>query len=109
MTLLFSYGTLQLEKVQRMLFGRLVPMEADTLTGFKAIEITIRDPQVLDASGIETHLALIPDTNAAPIPGKVLEIADTDWPALDAYEGENYRRIETVLASGRTAWVYIKA
>ncbi len=36
---IFSYGTLQLESVQRALFGRLVAMEDDVLTGYAAIPI----------------------------------------------------------------------
>ena len=107
--LLFSYGTLQLANVQRMVFGRLVPMEDDALVGFEAVEIIITDQTVLEASGTERHLALVPATGSPAIPGKALHIADTDFPALDAYEGDNYRRIETVLASGRAAWVYVKA
>jgi hypothetical protein len=106
----FSYGTLQLESVQRALFGRLVAMEDDVLTGFESVTITITDPAVLDASGTETHLTLLPSNDpAAAIPGKTLAITVGDLPAMDEYEGDNYRRIEAVLASGNTAWVYVKA
>lgn len=107
---LFSYGTLQLENVQRAVFGRLVPMEDDVLPGFETVAITITDEAVLDASGTETHPALVPASDpAAAVPGKALRITEADLPAVDGYEGDNYRRIETHLASGRPAWVYVKA
>jgi hypothetical protein len=69
--LLFSYGTLQLESVQLNQFGRLLAGTNDELRGFRAIEITVRDPDVLEASGIETHRALVPDAAAPPLTGKV--------------------------------------
>jgi gamma-glutamylcyclotransferase (GGCT)/AIG2-like uncharacterized protein YtfP len=106
---IFSYGTLQLESVQRALFGRLVAMEEDVLTGFAAIPIEIGDPQVLAHSGTAIHLALVPAGDGAAIPGRVLAIEEADLPAVDDYEGDNYRRIEVPLASGSIAWVYVKA
>jgi gamma-glutamylcyclotransferase (GGCT)/AIG2-like uncharacterized protein YtfP len=107
--LLFSYGTLQLESVQRSQFGRLLEGEDDVLTGYAVIDIQIRDPAVLDASGIEIHRALVPDPEAPPIPGKVFRLTDDELAAADIYESENYRREQVVLASGTPAWVYVKA
>ncbi|WP_029936346.1 gamma-glutamylcyclotransferase family protein [Sphingomonas sp. UNC305MFCol5.2] len=106
---LFSYGTLQLESVQRSQFGRLLEGTDDVLTGYGVIEIQIRDPAVLDASGIETHRALVPDADAPPIPGKVFRLTAAELAAADTYESENYRREQVVLASGTAAWVYVKA
>ncbi len=107
--LLFSYGTLQLASVQMSQFGRLLEGSDDTLHGYKQIEITIRDPDVLEASGIEVHLALVPDTDAPPIPGKVFHLTPEELAAADVYESENYARVAAPLASGTTAWVYVKA
>ena len=107
--LLFSYGTLQLESVQRSQFGRLLEGQDDILHGYRQIEITIRDPDVLEASGIETHLALIPDADAPPIPGKVFRLTEEELAAADIYESENYARVAAKLASSVTAWVYVKA
>lgn len=108
-TRIFSYGTLQLEGVQKALFGRLVPMADDVLTGFETVTIEIEDPDVLEYSGVATHLALVPAAAEAEIPGKVLTLEPGDLPAVDQYEGENYRRVEVPLASGTAAWVYVKA
>lgn len=106
----FSYGTLQLPGVQQALFGGPVAMRDDVLTGFQTVTITITDPDVLNASGIETHLALIASADpSAAIPGRTLELDDAQLDAVDAYEGDNYRRTEVTLASGTRAWVYLKA
>jgi hypothetical protein len=107
--LLFSYGTLQLENVQRSQFGRLLEGRDDVLTGYAVIEIQIRDSAVLDASGIEIHRALVPDPEAPPIPGKIFALSFDELAAADIYESENYRRERAVLASGAHAWVYVKA
>jgi gamma-glutamylcyclotransferase (GGCT)/AIG2-like uncharacterized protein YtfP len=107
--LLFSYGTLQLESVQRSQFGRQLEGTDDMLTGYGVIEIQIRDTAVLDASGIEIHRALVPDADAPPIPGKVFRLTEAELAAADVYESENYRRELVTLASGAAAWVYVKA
>jgi gamma-glutamylcyclotransferase (GGCT)/AIG2-like uncharacterized protein YtfP len=107
--LLFSYGTLQLESVQRSQFGRLLEGSDDMLTGYAMVEIRIADPAVVEASGIETHLALVPDAGAPPIAGKVFRLSQAELAAADIYESENYRREQAVLASGVSAWVYVKA
>lgn len=106
---LFSYGTLQLDSVQLSQFGRLLEGTDDVLTGYAVIEIQIRDPAVLDASGIEIHRALVADPDAPPIPGKVFRLTEAELAAADIYESENYRRENAVLASGTHAWVYVKA
>ncbi|MDT8759777.1 gamma-glutamylcyclotransferase [Sphingomonas psychrotolerans] len=107
--LLFSYGTLQLESVQRSQFGRLLDGTDDMLAGYAVIDIQIRDPAVLDASGVEVHRALIPDPAAPPLAGKLFRLTAAELSAADIYESENYRREQAVLASGARAWVYVKA
>lgn len=105
---LFSYGTLQLDQVQLSQFGRLLDGTDDVLHGFIVTEIQIRDPAVLDASGMETHLALVPG-EGPPIAGKVFQLSPQELAAADVYESENYVRAWVPLASGTHAWVYVKA
>lgn len=81
----------------------------DVLHGFAIVQVTIGDPGVLQASGIEVHDALVPDPEAAPIPGKVFDLTAAELAQADIYETEHYRRTQVSLASGRTSWVYIKA
>lgn len=107
--LLFSYGTLQLESVQRTQFGRRLEGADDVLAGYAVVEIQIRDPAVLEASGIEIHRALVRDSAAPPIPGKVFRLTADELAAADVYESENYRREPATLVSGAIAWVYVKA
>jgi hypothetical protein len=106
---LFSYGTLQLDSVQQATFGRLLEGHDDTLAGYAVVEIAIRDPDVLEASGIAMHKALIPDNDAPPLPGKVFQLTPDELAAADIYESENYRRVLAPLRSGTMAWVYVKA
>ncbi|WP_404338192.1 gamma-glutamylcyclotransferase family protein [Sphingomonas sp. MMS12-HWE2-04] len=107
---LFSYGTLQLESVQQAQFGRLLEGEDDMLHGYRVVDIQIRDPHVLAASGIEIHRALVPaEAGADPIPGRVFRLTAAEIAAADVYESENYRRESAVLASGIRAWIYVKA
>lgn len=105
---LFAYGTLQLDQVQLSQFGRLLEGSDDVLHGYVVTEIQIRDPAVLDASGIETHLALVPG-DGPPIAGKVFQLSPQELAAADVYESENYARVWAPLASGIHAWVYVKA
>lgn len=107
--LIFSYGTLQMPRVQQELFGRLVRMDDDALLGFEAVPVEIDHPDVIEFSGSATHLGLVPGDPAARIAGKLLHVTEADLPALDDYEGDEYRRIEVDLESGTRAWVYVKA
>ncbi|MDN5933260.1 MAG: gamma-glutamylcyclotransferase, partial [Pseudonocardia sp.] len=51
--------------------------------------------------------AWIPDA-PGPTPGTLIELRDpvAAFPAMDAYEGRDYRRIRTALADGTVAWAY---
>ena len=47
--------------------------------------------------------------NAPPLPGKVLRLTPAELAAADVYEAADYRRERVTLASGTSAWVYVKA
>ena len=106
---LFSYGTLQLEHIQRALFGRAVPMTPDTLAGYRITQIETRDPAAVAASGVEIHKALVADDGAPEIAGVLLDLTAIELAAADTYEGADYRRVSASFGSGRTGWVYIRA
>lgn len=93
---LFVYGTLQDADVQQRIIGRLVAGSADVLDGYRKSQISIGGNfypfAVLDAGD--------------SIQGQVLEVTADELVAMDAYEGEEYRRIQVMLRSGRRAWVY---
>lgn len=108
--IVFSYGTLQLPRVQQTLYGRTLESVEDVLPGYAAVPMPITDPAVIEASGSDLHLALVPtDDPEAAIPGKALRVTEAELVTTDAYEGTNYRRIEVTLASGTKAFVYVGA
>jgi gamma-glutamylcyclotransferase (GGCT)/AIG2-like uncharacterized protein YtfP len=108
--LLFSYGTLQLESVQRSSFGRLLNGKRDAMPGFKKSLVEIADPEVLARSGERFHPIVAPtDDMDEKVDGMVFEITAAELAAADRYEVSDYKRVEVVLCSGLKAWVYVKA
>jgi gamma-glutamylcyclotransferase (GGCT)/AIG2-like uncharacterized protein YtfP len=107
--LLFSYGTLQQEEVQRASFGRKLDGAADALPGWRQEMVEITDPDVLAKSGKRFHPIVMPGAQSDQIAGTVFEITSEELAAADRYEVSDYKRIAVTLASGRTAWVYVKA
>lgn len=107
--LLFSYGTLQLEPVQRASFGRLLDGQPDAMPGYRKDMLEITDPDVLQKSGAAFHPIVVPGDPSDTVEGMVFAITADELAAADRYEVSDYRRIEVPLRSGRRAWVYVKA
>ena len=107
--LLFSYGTLQQEGVQMAQFGRRLSGQADALQGWRTAMVEITDPDVLEKSGKRFHPIVMPGRKDDQVPGMVFEITAEELAAADSYEVSDYRRVTAQLASGKTAWVYVKA
>lgn len=107
---LFSYDTLQLPDVQLDTFGRLVPSDDDALAGYR-LEWTDRDDhRVGHLPGLDPHPILRrTDDPRDRVFGRVLDLTADELDAADEYEVALYRRTSVVLASGRTAWVYVAA
>ena len=111
MPLVFSYGTLQEEGVQRSTFGRLLQGHRDELPGFEQSLVRIGDPQVAAVSG-RTHHANVTFNGRSDsrVSGTVFEITDAELSTADRYEQvAAYIRIAATLASGKQAWVYVDA
>ncbi len=107
---LFSYGTLRQEDVQLSSFGRRLEGQPDAMVGFRTEQVEITDPDVLAKSGKRFHPIVVPSENPADtVAGTVFRITARELAAADAYEVSDYVRIETRLASGLLAWVYVKA
>ncbi|WEK28824.1 MAG: gamma-glutamylcyclotransferase [Candidatus Pseudomonas phytovorans] len=107
--LLFSYGTLQDKAVQLSQFGRELVGCADRMTGYKQSWVEITDPEVLAVSGKAHHPIVSPSSDPADsVSGTVFQITDQELRAADAYEVSDYKRVCVTLASGLTAWVYVK-
>jgi gamma-glutamylcyclotransferase (GGCT)/AIG2-like uncharacterized protein YtfP len=109
MPLLFSYGTVQEETVQLSTFGRLLQGQRDELLGFELSSVRIQDTQVVATTG-KTHYANVISNgrNDSRVSGTLFEITDAELAAADQYEEPaGYKRVATVLASGKQAWVYV--
>ena len=96
---LFAYGTLRDAAIQQSVFGRALRGDPDSLTGWRRGQILI-DGQVYPMAE--------PDP-AVDLQGQLYWLTPDDLARADAYEGEEYRRVEVILASGRRAWLYVAA
>ena len=106
--LLFSYGTLQKEKTQKELFGRILQGSADTLKGYKVSPIEIKDEKFLAKGEQKNQLTAIVSTNEKDnIKGTALELTKEELLLADKYEPDGFTRIKIVLESGKQAWIYI--
>jgi hypothetical protein len=107
MPLLFSYGTLQQEAVQLSTFGRRVDGKCDHLIGFELSFFDVEDPAFVAASGKAAHrIVTFTGNQESRVAGMALEVSESELAQADRYEPAGYTRMSTVLASGRTAWVY---
>lgn len=108
--LLFSYGTLQQESVQLSSFGRLLDGHDDAMPGYSQTMLEITDPEVIRTSGKRFHPVAPPsDDPADSVPGKVFTVTAEELAAADRYEVADYKCISVRLASGKEAFVYVKA
>ena len=106
---LFSYGTLQKEKVQMELFGRTLQGTRDTVSGYQISTIEIKDESVVSKSEQTLHLIAVVSTPNDKIDGMVLELTSQELITADAYETDDYKRIKVTLESGKQAWIYVAA
>ena len=107
---LFSYGTLQLEAVQRSTFGRLLSGTGDALPGFELAPLKIEDPKVIAISGKATHtIAKFTGRDSDEITGTVFHVTADEIENADRYEVDACKRIAFTLRSGIRAWVYVDA
>jgi hypothetical protein len=107
---LFSYGTLQTRQVQIATFGRELDGEPDSLPGFVREMVEIRDASMVATSGATHHPIVRPSGNPDDrVEGTVFAISPAELKAADAYEVDDYVRVEVGLKSGTKAWVYVAA
>ncbi|MFC5044064.1 gamma-glutamylcyclotransferase family protein [Aquimarina hainanensis] len=107
---LFSYGTLQLEKVQLDTFGRRLTGTKEVLTNYRIETVKITDEAVIASSGIDEHLILKHSGQASDtVEGTLYEITEEELKHADAYEVDDYTRVKVSFRSGKEGWVYIGA
>jgi gamma-glutamylcyclotransferase (GGCT)/AIG2-like uncharacterized protein YtfP len=106
---LFSYGTLQKERVQIELFGRKIQGTEDAVCGYTIGTIEIKDESVISKSEQTLHVIALPSREEDKINGTVLELTSEELRTADAYETDDYKRIMVTLRSGKQAWIYVAA
>ena len=104
---IFSYGTLQEDRVQLQLFGRILDGTRDILKGYKISDIEIDGDSFL-SKGEQKYqrTAIISNDMEDSIEGMVFEVSGDELPLADEYEPEPYKRIKVKLESGKLAWLY---
>lgn len=106
--LLFSYGTLQYEKVQLESFGRILKGNKDVLEGYRLEKLEITDKEVLTKSEQSFHPIAVKTNNPDDfIKGILFEITEQELLQADAYEVDDYTRVWETFKSGKQGWVYV--
>ncbi len=107
---LFTYGD---APAARRAAGHLRPRrrgEDDALAGHRLEWVDVGDERVAQLSGLDEHPVLRRTGDPRDrVFGRVLALDAEELDAADEYEVALYRRTSVVLASGRTAWVYVSA
>ena len=108
MPLIFSYGTLQDERVQLSTFGRVLEGAPDSLVGYERLSLTFTDPALIASSGRAEHANLeYKGGRGSRVTGTVFSVTDAELEICDRYEHQaRYRRQVVTLESGKQAWVY---
>ncbi len=109
-TYLFSYGTLQQERVQIQLFGRIFGGARDKLEGWRAAFVEIKDEVfLLKGEDRQQLIAVLTGDLQDSISGTVFEVLPRELLLADRYEPARYERIKVQLYSGKEAWIYAAA
>jgi gamma-glutamylcyclotransferase (GGCT)/AIG2-like uncharacterized protein YtfP len=96
---LFVYGTLKNAEVQKGVIGRVVKKEEDILRGWKKTRILV---------GSEVFPVINRD-DKSNVYGQVIVLDSDELEKVDDYKTSSYRRMKVFLASGKDAWVYVRA
>ena len=107
---LFSYGTLQDDRIQLELFNRLLKGSRDAVNGYRLSTIENRDAVAIGGGEEKFHrIAIFSNDSRDRVEGTVLEVTDEELLLADQYEPVDYIRVSVVLASGIQAWIYAAA
>ena len=109
MPFLFSYGTLQTQRVQLETFGRILQGEKDCLPGYEVSMLEITHVEVLRKSNQKYHPILHFSGNEnSVVEGMLYEVSNDEISRADEYEVDDYKRVEAVFTSGKTGFIYVK-
>ena len=97
--------------MQLSVYGRALRGERDEILHCSRERVAVPPWHKAATSGVVHYenVVFVPDSDCR-VEGTVLEITDAELAASDGYEQDaDYVRVETTLASGRRAWVYVSA
>jgi gamma-glutamylcyclotransferase (GGCT)/AIG2-like uncharacterized protein YtfP len=95
---LFTYGTLQDDRIQAVVYSRKLTGSPDTLRGYR-----LSDQRVAGAYPVIIRT----DDSKDEVEGIVYMVTNTELLKTDAYEGVAYERRQVRLESGKKCWVYL--
>jgi gamma-glutamylcyclotransferase (GGCT)/AIG2-like uncharacterized protein YtfP len=108
MAKLFSYGTLQLKKVQIETFGRKLNGIRDCLRGYKTKDLIINDKNIVESSGLDVHPIIFYTGNKIDcVNGILFCVSNEELNKADSYEVNEYKRVKVKFESKKEGWVYI--
>ena len=95
---LFTYGTLQDEMIQAVVFSRRLSGNPDILPGFR-----------ISKNKVAGAYPVIEESSdpADQVNGIVYLVTNKELIKTDSYEGVAYRRTKVILDSGKESWVYL--
>ncbi len=94
---LFGYATLLDPDVQRRVVGRVLATTPQILDGYR------RERTEIEGSA---YPRITPHANSL-VQGAVMKVTESDLAAIDAYEGDDYKRVRVTLRDGTEAWAYV--
>lgn len=97
MVKLFAYGTLMNEDIREELLGRNVEAKPATLCGY-----SIKKHPILSLYPV------VAKTEGECVEGVVFDVKVEDFPKLDHYESQFYKKINVKLNSGDESMVYVE-
>lgn len=108
MEYLFSYGTLQEERIQLKLYGRILKGEKDVLPGYSINLVENKSYNAQPGMDEKFHrLAVMSNNHKDGIAGTLFEMSEEELVRTDEYEPDGYKRISATLLSGKPCWVYV--
>jgi gamma-glutamylcyclotransferase (GGCT)/AIG2-like uncharacterized protein YtfP len=97
MVKLFVYGTLMNDEIRENILGRVVKAKPDTLCGYS-----------LTKHPILSLYPVVKLTDGECVDGMVFDVDVGDFPRLDHYESQFYKKINVKLTSGNDSMVYVE-
>ena len=84
MPLIFSYGTLQQERVQLATFGRLLAGQPDQLSGYRQVQVPVANLRFVVASGQALHASAdFTGRSDDHVVGTVFDVTDEELAMAD--------------------------